>query len=95
MKKKVVRVSKFSKLIFSLLIIMVLVTPVISIGSKGFISKLNFDVENLENDIDKLENENESLTMKINQLSSLENIQEIAKEYGLYYNNDNIKVVLK
>ena len=37
---------------------------------------------------------NQGLSMQINELASLENIQEIAKEYGLEYNNDNIKVVM-
>ena len=31
--------------------------------------------------------------MKINELASLSNIQDIAKEYGLSYQNENIVVV--
>ena len=31
--------------------------------------------------------------MKINELASLSNIQDVAKEHGLDYNNDNIIVV--
>ena len=31
--------------------------------------------------------------MQINELASLDKIQEVAKEAGLTYNNDNIKVV--
>ncbi len=31
--------------------------------------------------------------MKINELASLDKLQEVAQEQGLSYNNDNIKVI--
>ena len=43
--------------------------------------------------IEKQENINESLNMQINELASLDKIQEVAKNIGLSYNNDNIKIV--
>ena len=94
-RKKVKKTSKFVKLIYTLAIIMLISFPVVSIASKAFVSKLNFDVEKLKAKQEKHEKTNQSLTMKINELASLENIQEVAKEYGLEYNNDNIKVVMK
>jgi cell division protein FtsL len=39
------------------------------------------------------EKKNEGLEMKINELASLDNIQNIIKQEGLTYNNDNIKNV--
>ena len=36
---------------------------------------------------------NESLSMKISELASLENIESIANELGLSYNNNNIKTL--
>lgn len=97
MSKKVVKrkTSKFVKLIYTLAILMLISFPIVSITSKAFVSKLNFDVEKLKKQQEKHEKTNQSLTMKINELASLENIQEVAKEYGLEYNNDNIKVVMK
>jgi len=89
------KTSKFVKLIYTLAIILVVSFPIVSIASKAFVSKLNFDVEKLKTKQSKQEKTNQSLTMKINELASLENIQEVAKEYGLEYNNDNIKVVMK
>lgn len=89
------KTSKFVKLIYTLAIILVVSFPIVSIASKAFVSKLNFDVEKLKAKQSKQEKTNQSLTMKINELASLENIQEVAKEYGLEYNNDNIKVVMK
>ncbi len=97
MKRKVVKkkTSKFVKLIYTLAILMLVSFPIVSITTKAFVSKLNFDVEKLKSQKEKHEKTNQSLTMKINELASLENIQEVAKEYGLEYNNDNIKVVMK
>jgi len=97
MKRKVVKrkPSKFVKLIYTLAILMLVSFPIVSITTKAFVSKLNFDVEKLKSQKEKHEKTNQSLTMKINELASLENIQAVAKEYGLEYNNDNIKVVMK
>ena len=36
---------------------------------------------------------NESLTMKVNELKSLANIDVVAESEGLSYNSDNIKVI--
>ena len=36
---------------------------------------------------------NESLSMQVDELASLDKIQEVASEKGLTYNNDNIKNV--
>lgn len=90
-----IKTSKFVKLIYTLAILLVISFPIVSIASKAFVSKLNFDVEKLKKKVNTQEKTNQSLTMKINELASLENIQEVAKEYGLEYNNDNIKVVMK
>lgn len=97
MARKVVKrkPSKFVKLIYTLAILMLVSFPIVSITTKAFVSKLNFDVEKLKSEKEKHEKTNQSLTMKINELASLENIQAVAKEYGLEYNNDNIKVVMK
>jgi len=43
--------------------------------------------------IDAKEKKNESLTMKVNELTSFENVNSVVKEMGLAYNNDNIIVI--
>ena len=43
--------------------------------------------------IDNKEEINQSLVMKINEMVSLDKIQEVSNELGLTYNNDNIKSV--
>ena len=44
-------------------------------------------------DIKEQKEVNQSLTMKINELASLENVNVVANQVGLAYNNDNIIVI--
>ena len=101
MKQKNVRkvkkfgLSKFEKFLYGFALFLLVLAPFASVFSQATLSKVNYDVEKLKDEISTQEKTNQSLTMKINELASLENIQAVAKEYGLEYNNDNIKVVMK
>lgn len=57
------------------------------------LSKMNLEVQNLEKKVQTKRDENQSLVMKINEIASLDNIQNISNEMGLAYNNDNIKTI--
>jgi len=57
------------------------------------LSKINYDVEKEKKAIATQEKTNESLSMAINELASLTKIEEVAKQQGLSYNNNNIKNV--
>ena len=81
------------KLIWFLIAILIVATPIIQVLTKAELSESNLNVEKLKKNIENQENLNESLTMKINELASLDNIEAIAEESGLSYNNDNIKVI--
>ncbi len=62
---------------------------------KSQLSSVNIEVEKLKKSIVKQEKVNESLTMKVNELVSLENMQLVANKEGLEYNNNNILVIQK
>ena len=62
---------------------------------KAQLSSINIEVEKLKKDVTKQEKVNESLTMKVNELVSLENMQLVAANNGLEYNNNNIIVIQK
>ena len=51
------------------------------------------EVERLARNVKTQKETNQSLTMKINELASLENINDIASKTGLAYNNSNIRIV--
>lgn len=61
--------------------------------SQATLSKSNIEVERLRSKLEKQKKINESLNMQVDELASLSNIQEVAKKYGLSYNNDNIIVI--
>lgn len=66
---------------------------VFSFFAKVSLSSINVEVERLNKEVKKQEKTNQSLSMKINELASLENIQEVANSVGLAYNNNNIIIV--
>ena len=91
--KKVVKMSKTERLLYTLAITLLLIAPISVVFSKATLSKLNFEVEEKKREIEKQEKENASLAMAIDELASLTTIQEVAQNEGLSYNNNNIKVV--
>lgn len=89
-KLKLLKGEKVIYFVFALLLIAV---PIISVFTKAMVSETTIKVEQLKNKIENQKNINESLNMKINELASLDKLQEVAEEHGLSYNNDNIKVI--
>ncbi len=91
--KKKVKMRRIDRFMVFLIGLLVVSSPVLIVYSKSMLSKSNIEVERIKNKIEKQETINESISMKINELASLSNIQDIAKEYGLSYQNENIVVV--
>ena len=91
--KKKVKISKFEKLLYSLALFLLVISPVSIVFSKATLSEINFEVEKQKKAIEKQKKTNESLAMTIDELASLTKIQEVAEQQGLSYNNNNIKSV--
>lgn len=85
--------KKGEKPILFFIAIFALLTPLFIVYSYASLSSSNIEVERLKKEIEKQENVNAGLSMQVDELASLSNIQDIAKEYGLSYNNDNIIVI--
>lgn len=92
-RRKRVKINKLDKLLLSLIVVLAISVPIVIVYSYSALSKSNIELERIKNKIDKQETINESISMKINEIASLSNIQDVAKEYGLSYQNDNIIVV--
>lgn len=92
MKKKS-KVLKGEKIVWLSIFIILVLTPLLHVYTKAELSSSNIEVEKLRKNIEEQSNINESLSMKINELASLDKIREVAKDVGLSYNNDNIKVI--
>lgn len=91
--KKRIKITKLEKLLYTLALTLLVISPVSIVFSKATLAKINFEVEKQKEKIEQQQKTNESLSMAINELASLTKIQSIAEEQGLSYNNNNIKAV--
>lgn len=91
--KKRLKMSKFERLLYTLAIFLLVISPISIVFSKATLAKINFEVEKQKEKIEKQEKVNESIAMTIDELASLTKIQAVAEEQGLSYNNNNIKTV--
>lgn len=91
--KRVVKVGKFEKLLYGIALTLLVALPFTVVFLQATLSKINVQCEQVKKEIKTQEKKNESLSMKINELASLDKIIEVAHEQGLSYNNDNIKSV--
>ncbi len=93
--KKRLKMSRFEKLLYTFAILLLVSSPITIVFSKATLSKVNYDVEQKKKEIATQEKKNESLTMKINELASLDKVQEVAKDQGLSYNYNSIKTIIE
>lgn len=92
-KRKKKGISKFEKKMYKCFVVIMIFLVLGIIYSRASLGKINLEVQEL-NDIIKEETENnQSLVMKINEMVSLDKIQQVSTQLGLTYNNDNIKSV--
>ena len=90
---KRIKFLKGEKFFIFLIVLFGILSPVITVSTKSILSRSNIELERVKKQVEKQENVNESLEMQVNELASLSSIQDIAKSYGLSYNNDNIIVI--
>jgi len=90
---KKIKFLKGEKIFIFLIVVFGTLAPILTVSSKAILSRSNIDLEKVKNKVEKQIGVNESLEMQVNELASLSNIQDIAKSYGLSYNNDNIIVI--
>ncbi len=94
-RKKKNKVTKGEKMLYFYATIALFLTLSLKIFCGASISEMKMNIEQMKYNIDKQQKKNESLTMKVNELTSFENVQKVVKEMGLAYNNDNIIVIDK
>ena len=94
-KKKVrkFKVTKGETLVYGVGVLCLGLTVLLKIFCGASIGNLNMSVEKLKGDIGTEEKKVESLTMKVNELTSFDNVKDIVKDMGLAYNNDNIIII--
>ena len=91
--KKRLKMSKFERLIYVFTVVMMIALPFALVFSQATLSEINFEVEKMNKKIGVQEKKNESLTMKVNELTSFDKVKDVVSDMGLAYNNDNVVVI--
>lgn len=92
-KGKKVKLLKGEKMMYTLLLVLLVAIPLFNVYTSSLLSETNNEVEKIRKNIERQELVNQGLSMQIDELASLENIQNVADNFGLSYNNSNIKSV--
>lgn len=92
-KGRKLKLLRGEKIMYFVIIFLVAIIPLLNVYTSSVVTRTNIEVEELKTDIEKQKEENESLSMQIDELASLENIQNVAKEYGLSYDNTSILII--
>ena len=93
-KVKRVKLLKGEKFMFFLVVLFgFVIMPASWVYTKALLSETNIELEKVRTKINRQNNTNEALGMQIDELASIYNIQNIASENGLSYNNSNIKTI--
>lgn len=92
-KKRVMRFSKGEKLLYVGAFLSLILTFVVQVFCGASVGNLNMSVEKLKYELDSQEKKNESLAMKVSELTAFDKVKDVVKDMGLAYNNDNIIVI--
>ena len=92
-RRKKKGISNLEKFIYKSFVFTMVTLVVGIIYSRAALGKINLEVQELSDIIKNESEDNQSLAMKINEMVSLDKIQEVSSKLGLTYNNNNIKSV--
>ena len=96
MKKKKVRKVRFTKgekMLYITAFLCLISTMVLKIFCGASVGHLSMNVEKLKYDISEQEKKIESLNMQVNELTSFTEVQDVVKNMGLSYNNQNVIII--
>ncbi|MCI8467528.1 MAG: cell division protein FtsL [Bacilli bacterium] len=91
--KKKIKIVRGEKIIYWMIFFLIVTMPLCTVLTKALLSESNIEVEQMKAKIERQKDVNDSLSMQIDELASLDKIQQVATEKGLSYNNENIKVI--
>lgn len=88
--KRKAKITKGEKILYSIASICFVAAFVVRIFLGANVGTLGIKVEKLKTELSMQEKKNESLTMKVNELTSFSKVNEVVKDMGLVYNYENI-----
>ena len=87
------KVTRGEKLLYGMAIFCLFGIVVSKVFLGASVTYLNMNIANIEYKITNQEKQNESLTMKVNELTSFDKVKDVVSDMGLAYNNDNIIII--
>jgi len=83
------------KSLIRMICVVVILFTIVSLFARSTLSSVNLQVEELKGKVRVEEKVNQSLSMKINELISYDNVTTVANDAGLAYNNDVVIITEK
>ena len=92
-KKKKQYMAGVEKALYRLCTVIMILLIVGIVCGQTTLAQINLEVQKLNKEVNDQRNKNESLEMKIDEMTSLDRVKEVSSEYGLTYNSENIKTI--
>ena len=95
MKKKSKKqfLSNIERTLYKFCIVVIILLIVGIVCGQTTLGQINLEVQKLNKVVNEQKNKNESLEMKIDEMTSLDRIKKVSEENGLKYNSENIKTI--
>lgn len=94
-RKGKIYVTRGEKKLYTMAFLFLLCSFVLQFFCGANVGNLSITVEKLKYEISSQEKENESLMMKMSELTAFSNVKDVVKDLGLTYNSNNIINVSK
>ena len=92
-KKKQQFLCGFERFMYKLCIVVIVLLIIGIVCGQASLAQINLEVQKLSKEVEAQRNFNESLEMKIDEMTSLDRIKKVSEEYGLKYDSDNVKTI--
>lgn len=92
-KNRKLIITRGEKILYMSALMAFVLTMLLQVFLSAKIENLSMNVEQLKINVNSQTKKNESLTMKVNELTYFDNIKRVVDEMGLSYNQENIIIV--
>ena len=92
-KVRTVRFTKGESMVYMGAAIAFVLTFIFQVFFSAQIGNMKMDIQETRYEITEQEKKNESLYMKVSELTAFDKVKDVVKDMGLAYNNDNIIIV--
>ena len=92
-KARTVRFTKGESMVYMGAAIAFVLTFIFQVFFSAQIGNMKMDIQEMRYEIKEQEKKNESLSMKVSELTAFDKVKDVVKDMGLAYNNDNVIVI--